>query len=312
MKTAQYNRYGGPEVIEINNSAPMPFAGENQILVEIYAASLNPFDVSLRSGRLKEMIPLQFPVTIGGDFSGVVTNLGEDVSEFKIGDKVYGQALVLTGASGAVAEFATSNVANSALKPKSIDFVESASLPLVGSSAIQALEEHIKLKSGDKILIHGGAGGIGHIAVQLAKHLGAYVATTVSGDDMEFAKNLGADKVIDYKSEKFEDKIHDFDAVFDTVGGETMDKSFKVLKRGGVIVSMLGAPNPNFAKQHGVTAIGQNTKITSEKLNRLAELVDNGSIKPHIDRVFPLEKTREASKLLEEGHPQGKVVVKIK
>lgn len=312
MKAAQYNRYGGPEVIEINDNALKPTPGSGQVLVEVHAASLNPFDYKLRLGYMKEMIPLKFPFTIGGDFSGVVMNLGKNVSEFKIGDKVYGQALVLTGASGAIAEFATSNVGNCALKPKNADFIQAASLPLVGASAIQALEEHIKLKRDQKILIHGGAGGIGHISVQLAKYLGAYVATTVSVDDMEFVKNLGADEVIDYKTQKFEEMLHDFDAVFDTVGGETAENSFKVLRKGGIIVSMLGAPNPELAQKQNVTAIGQNTKITSERLNRLTELVDNGDIKVHIDKVFSLNQTREAFEYFEKSHPRGKVVVKIK
>ncbi|EKD65362.1 MAG: Alcohol dehydrogenase, zinc-containing [uncultured bacterium] len=311
MKAAQYNRYGGPEVIEIKNvQNPIPKKG--QVLVEVHAASLNPFDYRLRLGYMKENIPLDFPFTIGGDYSGVVTDLGEDVSEFKIGDEIYGQALVLIGASGAIAEFTAANAENSALKPENVDFIQAASLPLVGSSVIQALEEHIKLKSGDKILIHGGAGGIGHIAVQLAKHLGAYVATTAGGDDIEFVKSFGADEAIDYKTQKFEELLHDFDAVFDTVGGETVERSFKVLRKGGVIVSMLGQPNPDLAKEQGITSIGQNTKITSERLKRLGELVDNGAIKPHVDKVFSLEKTKEAFEYLESGHPKGKVVVKIR
>ena len=312
MKAAWYNRYGGPEVIKINN-APKPSAGSGQVLVEVYAASLNPFDWKLRAGYMKEMIPLKFPFTIGGDFSGVVIELGPSADgEFKVGDKVFGQALVLNGGSGAFAQMCSSNVANTSLKPKSVDFLQSASLPLVGASAIQALEEHIKLKSKQKILIHGGAGGIGHIAVQLAKYLGAYVAATVSSNDMKFVRSLGVDEVIDYKTQKFEDRLHDFDAVFDTVGGDATEKSFKVLKKGGIIVSMLGQPNPELAKQYGVTAIGQNTTTTAKKLVRLAELVDRGVIKPQVDKVFPLEHARESFDFLEKGHPRGKVVVKIK
>jgi len=312
MKAAQYNKYGGPEAIEINGKAPNPSASLGQVLVEVHAASLNPFDYKLRLGYMKEMIPLKFPVTIGGDFSGVVTQLGEGVSEFKIGDEVYGQALVLNGGSGAFAEFAASNVANAAHKPKSVDHIKAASLPLVGASAIQALEVHIKLKSGDRILIHGGSGGIGSIVIQLAKSIGAYVATTVGTDSIEFVKNLGADEVIDYKNQKFEELLKDFDAVFDTVGGETVNKSFKVLKKGGVIVSMLGAPNPELAKEYNVTAIGQNTRINDKTLSRLTELVEKGVIKAQVDKVFPFEQTKEAFEYFEKGHPRGKVVVKIK
>lgn len=312
MKAAQYNQYGGPEVIEVNNNASNPSASPGQVLVEVHVASLNPFDDKLRLGYMKEMIPLKFPFTIGGDFSGVVKELGEGVMDLKIGDEAYGQALVLNGGSGGIAEIASANVGNCALKPKSIDFFQAAALPLVGSSAILALEEYIKLKNGNKILIHGGAGGIGHIAVQLAKHLGAYVAATASGDDIEFVKSLGADEAIDYKTQKFEEVLHDFDAVFDTVGGETTDKSFKILKKGGVIVSMLGAPNPELAKQYGVTSIGQNTKVTPARLKHLTELVDDGAVKPHIDKVFPFDQTREAFEHLEKSHPRGKVVVRIK
>lgn len=312
MKAAQFNKYGGTEVIEINQNAPKPSAISGQVLVEVYAASLNPVDSAIRAGFLKQMVPLQFPATLGGNFSGVVTQLGDGVTEFKIGDEVYGQALVLNGGSGGFAQFAASNVANTAYKPKSIDHIQAASLPLVGASAVQALEEHIKLKSGQKILIHGGSGGIGTIAIQLAKSMGAYVATTVSADNKENVKELGVDKVIDYENEAFEDLLHDYDAVYDTVGGQTTDRSFKVLKKDGIIVSMLGQPNPELAKQYGVNVIGQVTNSSAEHLTRLAKLVDNGIIKPQVDKVFPLEQTKEAFDYLEKAHPHGKVVLKIK
>jgi len=312
MKAAQYNKYGGPEVLEINQNAPNPSAGSGQVLIEVYAASLNPFDYKLRLGYMKEMIHLQFPVTLGGDFSGVIVAIGEGVSEFKIEDEIYGQALIVNGGSGAFAEFAMSKVASIAYKPKSVNHLEAASLPLVGASTIQALEEYIKLKSGDRILIHGGSGGIGSTAIQLAKYLGAYVATTVGTENVEFAKGLGADEVIDYKNQKFEELLKDFDAVFDTVGGETTNKSFKVLKKNGIIVSMLGAPNPELAKEYNITAIGQNTRVNNETLTRLTELVEKGVIKTQIDKVFPLDNTKEAFEYLENAHSRGKVVVAVK
>ena len=311
MKAVQIKGYGGTEVVEINSNAPEPSPAEGQVLVEVHAASINPFDYKIRSGMLKDNIPLQFPYIPGGDFSGIVTKFGGGASEFKIGDEVFGSALVLNGSSGAFAEVAAANVKNIALKPKKIDFNEAASLPLVGSSAIQALEEHIKLQNGQKILIHGGAGGIGSIAIQLARHLGTYIATTVSTDDKEFVKSLGADQIIDYKTEKFEELLSDFDAVFDTVGGKTTDNSFKVLKKGGILVSMRGQPNEELAKQYGVTAIGQGTDINREHLTRLAELVDQGVIKPQVDKVFPLEQVKEAFDHLEKGSPQGKVVLRF-
>ncbi len=301
MKAVQINDYGGIEVLEINQNAPTPTPPGNQVLVEVKAASINPIDYKVRNGFLKDAVPLKFPSTMGGDFAGVSDT----------GEEVYGSALILNGSSGGFAQFAAVNKENIAPKPKNVDFDEASALPLVGSAAIQALEEHIKLQSGQKILIHGGAGGIGHIAIQLAKSLGAYVATTVSTNDVDYAKSLGADEVIDYKTEKFEEKLKDMDVVYDTVGGETLDKSFQVLKKGGVIVSMLGEPNPELAKKHEVTAIGQNTVTNTAHLTRLAELVDSGKIRVNIDKVFPLEKAREAFKYQEEGHPKGKVVLKV-
>ena len=312
MKAAQINKYGSVEVIEINEYAPDPSLKPDQILAEVYAASLNPFDSFIRGGYLKEKVPLELPVTLGGDFAGIVTKVGQDVANFKVGDEVYGAALVVAGGSGSLAEFVAGNTANLAQKPKNIDFVSAASLPLVGASAIQALENHIKLRKGQKILIHGGAGGIGSIAIQLAKAIGAYVATTVSTKDVEFAKSLGADEVIDYKNQDFEKILKDFDAVFVTGGADVADKSFKVLKKGGTIVSMIGAPSADLAEKYGINAIGQATDTSSERLGTLAKYVEEGKMKPQIDKVFPLEEAKEAFRYLEEGHPRGKVVLKIK
>lgn len=315
MKAVQINTYGGIDVLEINENAPKPAPSKNQILVEVYAASINPIDWKIRAGHLSKM-PLEFPIRLGGDFAGVITEVGEDGQpaggDLKIGDEVYGSAIVLNGGSGSFAQFLVANSKNTARKPKSANFEEAAALPLVGTSAVQAIEEHIKLSSGQRILIHGGTGGIGHVAIQLAKSKGAYIATTVSAKDMDFVKNLGADQVIDYETQVFEDILKDIDSVFDTVGGEVTDKSFKVLKKGGTLVSMLGQPSQELAQKHPVTAIGQNTVTNTQHLSRLAELVGSGKITVHIDKVFPLEQVKEAFRHLEEGHPQGKVVLKIK
>jgi alcohol dehydrogenase len=209
-----------------------------------------------------------------------------------------------------LAEQVASNVKDTALKPKKATTEEAAALPLVGSSAIQALEEHIKLKADQKVLIHGGAGGIGHIAIQVAKALGAYVATTVSTDDIDFVRNLGADEIIDYKTQKFDEVLKNFDGVYDTVGGETTNRSFAVLKKGGVLVSMLGAPDEELAKKYGVTAIGQMTKTSTEHLKRLAQLVDSEKVKVRIAQVFPLTDAKAAF-IAQEEHPQGKIVVTV-
>ena len=309
MKAAQINQYGDPEVIEVTPNAPNPLPQAQQVLVAVHAASLNPFDYKVRRGYMKEMIPLTFPVTLGGDFAGTITQLGEGVTGFVVGDEVYGQANVVGGGSGSLAEFVAAKEESISKRPQSVGFSQAAALPLVGVSAIQALEEHIKLSSGQKILIHGGAGGIGSIAIQLAKYLGAYVATTASHENESYVKELGADKVIEYKSQDFSTIIKDFDAVYDTVGGETYTKSFLVLKKGGIIVTMVAQPTEALDIQYGVKTIGQMTKVTTVKLERLAKLVDDKVITVHIEKTFPLEQTREAFTFLETQHPRGKVVV---
>lgn len=312
MKSVQINSYGEPEVIQVNPDAPKPSLKEGQVLVEVLAASINAIDWKLSKGFLQKTTPLVFPFTLGGDFAGVIKETTIGAEGFMPGDEVYGSAIVLGGGSGAMAEYAAANSRNIALKPKPVGFNEASGLPLVGSSAVQAIEEHIKLQKGQKILIHGGAGGIGHIAIQLAKLIGAHTATTVKTDDFDFVKRLGADEVIDYKSQKFEEILKDYDAVYDTVGNETTIKSFNVLKRGGILVSMLGQPDQELANKYGVTAIGQETKTNTAHLKRLAELVEGGKIKVNVDKTYPLELASEAFAYQEKIHPRGKVVIKIK
>ncbi len=312
MNAAQINKYGGNEVVEINKNAQRPSVAKGKILVEVHAAGLNPVDWKIREGHFQQMAPLKFPVTLGGDFSGVVVDLGEGVSGFKKGDEVYGSTIILGGGSGSFAEFALANAKAVANKPKKASYVEAAALPLAGVSALQALLDHMDLNKGQKILIHGGAGGIGTFAIQIARHLGAYIATTVGKKDIQHTKGLGADEVIDYKDQAFEEMLKDFDAVFDTVGGQTYEMSFRVIKKGGIIVSMLEQPNKELMDQYGVKAIGQFTQITSDRLSKLAELVDKGVIRLHIDKTFPLDQAGEALQYLQTGHPRGKVVVEVK
>ena len=312
MKAVQINAYGGIEVLEINLDVVQPVPGKDQVLVEVYAASLNPIDWKIRAGYLKKMVPLKFPTTLGTDLAGVVTQVSTNGTGFNPGDQVYGSAITLAGGSGAFAESAAANTANISLKPKNTSWTEAAALPLAGISALQALEDHIKLNIGQKILIHGGAGGIGSTAIQLAKVKGAYVATTVSSKDLDFAHGLGADEAIDYKKEDLTEKLKGFDAVFDTVGGVTTNKSFIVLKKGGILVSMTGQPDQMLAQKYGVTAIGQNTGTTTERLNRLTRYVENGQIKIQIGQVFPLQKVKAAFDFLEKGSVRGKVVLIIK
>jgi len=317
MKSAQFKRYGGSDVVEISQTTSTPNLAAGNVLVEIKAAGINPIDWKIREGYMQQMIPIQFPSTLGMDFSGVIKQVGEGVtsSDFKQGDEVYGQAGVTNGGSGAFAELALANVNHIAFKPKRLNHLEAAALPLVGVSAWQALVENIGLSKDQKILIHGGAGGIGSISIQLAKKLGAYVASTVSTNDKQFVEKLGADEIIGYKTQAFEDLIHDYDAAYDTVGGETYTKSFRVLKKdSGIIVSMLEQPNSELMQHFGVKAIFQFTQVNRERLTKLAELVDqknNINIDIHIDKTFSLDETRNALDYQKDVHPRGKIVLAI-
>lgn len=307
MKAAQINEYGGKEVLKTVEDAPKPTPAKGEILVAVHAAAVNPFDWKVREGQARQMAELSFPAILGGDFAGSVAGLGEGVNGVQIGDEIYGQANAL-GGHGSFAEFTPVKAASVAPKPKNVDFSQAASLPLTGVSAYQALVEHIGLKPGQKILIHGGAGGIGSYAIPLAKHLGAYVATTVGTDDMEYVKNLGADEVIDYKNQDFTTLIHDYDAVYDLVGSETNKKSYQVLKPGGVLVSMLEQADESLMNQYNVKAISQFTRVTTERLNELTKLVEQGIIQAKVDKTYSLDQAAEALEAVHGGH-QGKIVI---
>lgn len=311
MKAAQINSYGGAAVVELNE-VDVPALNDGQVLVEVHASSLNPFDTKLREGAMKGMISLQFPATLGGDIAGIVTEVGSDVTTFAVGDKVYGQANVVAGNSGAFAEFAATAAGQVGKLPENIDFEQAASLPLVGVSAWQALVQHIKLQPDQKLFIHGGAGGIGSIAVQIAKHLGAYVAVTATGDDIALVKKLGADAAVDYRQQNFAEQLRDFDAVFDTVGGDDFNKSLAILKPGGMAVSMTMQPNESAASERGVTAMMQSTRVTTAALDALRQLVEAGVVTPRVGEAFPLSQIQEAFTARESGVVSGKVVIKIK
>ena len=312
MKSAQITRYGNiSEVIEIRQTNT-PNLSAGKVLVEVKAAGINPVDWKIREGYMQQMIHLQFPSTLGLDFSGIIKQVGEDVSsDFKQGDEVYGQAGVPSGGSGAFSEMALASATSIAHKPKTLDYAEAAALPLVGVSAWQALVEFMGLSNGQKILIHGGAGGIGSIAIQLAKNLGTHVATTVSTDDKQFVRELGADEIIDYKTQTFEDVVHDYDAVFDTVGDETYTRSFKVLRKGGIVVSTLEQQNSELMEQFGVKAVFQFTQVNRERLSKLAEWVDQNKVKVNIEKAFPLDEAGKALDYLRDIHLRGKVVLAI-
>jgi alcohol dehydrogenase len=321
MKSVQIKRYGSSEVMEINHDETVINPTAGKVLVSIKFAGINPIDWKIREGYMEQSINLQFPLILGMDFSGAIKQVGEGKEvgqkqgiewEFKQGDEVYGQASVTSGGSGAFAELAITNIESIAHAPKSLSQEEAAALPLVGVSAWQALVENMNLSNGQKILIHGGAGGIGSIAIQLAKNLGAYVATTASSDDKEFVQALGADKIIDYKTEKFEDLIKDYDRVYDTIGGETYKRSFKVLKRDdGIIVSMLEQPDLELMEEFKVKAVFQFTIVNKERLTQLAQWVDKNKIKVNVEKAFSLDEAAKALDYVKDVHPRGKVVFEI-
>lgn len=310
MKAARIAVYGHADVIEIADiSQPVPRQG--QVLIEVHAASINPFDTTVREGRVAGMIPGGLPVTLGGDLAGIVREVGEGVTALAAGDQVYGQAAVVAGNSGAFAEYAVTAADQLAKMPAGLSFTDAAALPLTGVSALQALTEHIGLSAGRKIFILGGAGGIGTMAIQLAKHLGAHVATTATGSGLDYVRGLGADEVVDYQSQDFASLLHGYDAVFDTVGGDTFGRSLAVLKRGGIAVSMIAEADPDQLEQLGVVALLQQTKVNTERLSHLRQFVESGALKVHVDQIFPLDQVSKAFAARESGQVRGKVVIQI-
>ena len=310
MKAAYIEQYGGTDAIKIVNDYAKPAPGPGQVLVKVQAVGLNRIDTILRAGYMHQMMPLQFPSVLAGDFAGVVAEVGEGVTGFNVGEEVYGHAGALSGGSGALAEYTVVSTTKLAKKPAAISVVEAASLPLTAASAVQAIEEHIALQRGQKILIHGGTGGIGTIAIQLAKHHGAYVATTVDGQFASLAKELGADEVIDFKTQDFTTIIKDYDAVLVTAA-DAAAGSYGVVKKGGVLVLLAGMVDENAAKEHDVTAIQQMTQTNSMQLQRIALLADSGVIKPLVEKTFDFEEAKKAYDYFEAEHPKGKVVVTI-
>ncbi|HEU4715463.1 MAG TPA: NADP-dependent oxidoreductase [Candidatus Saccharimonadales bacterium] len=310
MRAAQLTHYGGQDAVQFTAEAPVPEVTPGHVLVKVTAASINAIDWKIREGMMQQMAPVNFPATLGGDLAGTVEAIGEGVEAFTVGQEVYGQTNPFSG-HGSFAEYSLIPAGNLAQKPQTTNAEQTAALPLTAVSTYQALVETLNLQPGQKILIHGGAGGIGSFAIQLAKHLGAYVATTAATDDLEFVRQMGADEAIDYTSQKFEEIISGYDAVFDTAGGDATEKSYGILKSGGQLVSMAAMPNDELAREHGVTASAQQTRVTTERLQKVAELVDQGILKPAIDRTFPLEQAAEALEYMRRGHHRGKVVINV-
>ena len=333
MKAFIIDRYGKADVLRASEM-PEPVLRDDDVLVQIHAAGVNPLDVKIRDGEFKLLLPYKLPLILGNDLAGVVVRVGSRVRRFSVGDEVY--ARPDDDRIGTFAEFIAIKEDSLALKPKTLTMEEAAAMPLVALTAWQALVERGRLKKGQKVLIHAGTGGVGTAAIQLAKHLGAKVATTASAANADMLKKLGADIVIDYKKDDFSLLLRDYDLVLDSQGGVTQKKSVGVLKPGGKVIGIAGPPDPDFAKARGVNAVvglvmrmlsyGIRSKAkaagvsysflymraSGEQLRQIAELIDAGAIRPVVDRVFPFEQAREALAYVETGRSKGKVVIKVR
>ncbi|TDO44264.1 NADPH:quinone reductase-like Zn-dependent oxidoreductase [Kribbella sp. VKM Ac-2527] len=313
---------------------PVPELGEYDVLVQIHAAGVNPIDAKIKDGEFKLILPYRLPLIMGSDLAGVVVQVGPGVQRFKPGDEVY--ARPDKDRIGTFAELIAVNEDDLAEKPQSLTMEEAASLPMVALTAWQALVERANLRPGQKVLIHAGSGGVGTAAIQLAKHLGATVATTTSTANVDLVKSLGADVIVDYKNEDFETVLHDYDVVLDPLGGKTTEKSLRVLRPGGKLIGISGPPDPDFAKEMGasrflrlamtllsyrikrqarrreVTYSFLFMKASGDQLRKITSLIDEGAIRPVVDKVFPFDSTNEALAYVESGRTKGKVVIKLR
>ena len=308
MKAVRIHQYGGGEVLTLED-VQRPAPGPDELLIKVHAASVNPFDWKVRQGYMQEFLPLTLPLTIGWDVSGTVEATGSGVAGFKRGDEVYARLDVPKG--GGYAEYTLAKESDTALKPKSVDHVHAAGIPVAGATAWQALFDTAQLRAGQKVLIHGAAGGVGAFAAQFAKAKGAHVIGTASGKNQAFLRELGVDQAIDYEKTRFEDVVHDVDVVLDAIGGEVQERSWKVLKKGGILVSLAAPPNEEQAARHGVRAVMFQSHPGSADLVEIARLVDAGRVKTVVDTVLPLAEARRAQELSAQGHARGKIVLKV-
>ena len=334
MKAFIVKKYSKKEKLQLTQVAE-PIAKENEVLVQIHAAGVNLLDSMIKQGAFKIFLPYKTPIINGHDMAGTVIKVGSGVKKFKIGDEVYSR--VGDYRIGTFAEYIAVNESDLALKPKNLSMEEASAMPLVGLTAWQALVEIAKVKKGKKVFIQAGSGGVGTFAIQLAKHLGAYVATTTSTKNMDLVKSLGADLVIDYKTEDFETILKDYDLVIHSNRDpKILEKSLRILKAGGQLISLVGPPTPEFAEEISLPwhlklvtkLISSGAKKKAKKLNvsfkflfmradgnqlgQITQLIEAGIIKPIIDRVFPFEQTNEALSYVETGRARGKVVVKVR
>ena len=307
IRKMRIHRFGGKDVLQADEvEESQPDAG--QVLLSVRAASVNPVDHKIRSGKYPAVQDDRLPYTLGRDVSGVIETCGAQATRFKPGDAVFGMVAVY---GGGYAEQVVLDERAIAAKPAPLDHIRATAIPLAGQTAWQGLFRHGGLKAGQSVLIHGGSGGVGHFAVQFAKAKGARVVTTVSTENIEFAYALGADVVIDYKKQGFEDEVADLDMVFDLIDGETRERSWKLLKKGGVLVSTLTDPSQEKAKQFGVRAMRYTVEADGNELAEIVKLVEEGKVRPYIQRTFPLKAAADALAAVEQGHSVGKVVLTV-
>ena len=305
MKAIQVHAYGGPDVLELEE-VPRPQPAPDEVLVKVYASGVNPVDWKIRQGYRQHPLPF-IP---GWDVSGVVEEAGRNVTDFRTGDEVYGRPD--TSRNGSYAEYITVKAIELGRKPTSIDHIRAAAIPLAGLTAWQALFEHAQLKKGQKLFIHGASGGVGTYAIEFAKWKGAYVIGTASAQNLSFLKELGADEAVDYHTKNFEKQFTDIDVVFDTIGGDTQKRSLQMLKPGGILVTTLKVEDEAAFKQKGVRITGMLTTSKKEDLEAIAQLVDDGFVKPIISKILPLEAAEEAHRIIENGHVRGKIVLRVR
>lgn len=302
MKAIRMHAYGGADVLKYED-APQPQPLADEVLIRIYAAGVNPVDWKIREGYLGKSYNL--PHILGADVAGVVESVGSTVERLKPGDEVYGYASLRR--EGTYAEYIAAKELEVTLKPKSIDFIQAAALPVAALTAWQAIFDTAHLEAGQKILIHSAAGGVGSIAVQLAKAKGAYVIGTASARNTEFIRQLGVDEAIDYQTTRFEDVVRDVDVVLDTIGGETQARSLKVLKSDGILVSIVSPPPESAGVRVAITYVQPNAL----QLDEIAALIDSGHLKPHVETVLPLSEAAQAHQLSQSGRTRGKIVLRV-
>jgi NADPH:quinone reductase-like Zn-dependent oxidoreductase len=307
MHAVRIHSFGDPDVLKLDDvtvSEPKP----NEMVIRVAAASVNPVDYKIRSGKYPAVKQDQLPKVLGRDVAGVVEHIGSHITKFQKGDAVYA---ILGRGVGGYAEYALATEDEAAPKPAKIDFVTAAAVPLAALTAWQGLFDHGGLRAGQRVLIHGGAGGVGHFAIQFAKAKGAWVATTVSTEDIDMVRQLGADQAIDYKKGKFEDAVKDIDLVFDLIAGETQKRSWAVLKDGGTLISTLQKPDQAEAKKHKIRAEHYMATPNSAQLEEIARLIDEGKVRPVVQTTYTLEEAAKAHAHMERDHIQGKVVLKV-